>query len=69
MWPLRGDEGVGPTGRVIANIRNQKYVKPLTPRCTRYEIVMVDAQKPVEMRGDAVLKANGGKEVDIVSTA
>ena len=56
---------VGPTGRVIANIRNQKYVKPLTEMHLCHEIVMVDAQKPVEMR-DAVLKANGGKEVDIV---
>ncbi len=56
---------VGPTGKVIANIRNQKYVKPLTEMHLCHEIVMADAGKPVEML-EAVLKANNGKEVDIV---
>jgi len=56
---------VGPTGRVIANIRSEKYIKPLTEMKLCHEIVMADAGKPVEML-EAVLKANHGKEVDIV---
>ncbi len=56
---------VGPTGRVIANIRKEKYIKPLRDMKLCHEIVMVDAGRPVEMRNE-VLKANNGKEVDIV---
>ncbi|GAB1433312.1 L-erythro-3,5-diaminohexanoate dehydrogenase [Spirochaetota bacterium] len=56
---------VGPTGRVIANIRKEKYIKPLRDMNLCHEIVMVDAGRPVEMRNE-VLKANNGKEVDIV---
>jgi L-erythro-3,5-diaminohexanoate dehydrogenase len=55
----------GPTGRVIANIRSERYIKPLTELNLCHEIVMVDAGKPVEML-NAVLKANRGKEVDVV---
>ncbi|HAP44643.1 MAG: L-erythro-3,5-diaminohexanoate dehydrogenase [Spirochaetes bacterium GWD1_61_31] len=56
---------VGPTGRVIANIRNEKYVKPLRDMKLCHEIAMADSTKPVEVL-EAVLKANNGKEVDIV---
>jgi L-erythro-3,5-diaminohexanoate dehydrogenase len=56
---------VGPTGRVIANIRSERYVKPLREMKLCHEIVMVDASKPVEML-NGVLAVNKGKEVDIV---
>lgn len=56
---------VGPTGRVIANVRKEKYVKPLRDMKLCHEIVMADASRPVDMLNE-VLKANKGKEVDIV---
>lgn len=56
---------VGPTGRVIANVRNEKYVKTLKELKLCHAIAMADAQKPVEVL-DAVLEANGGREVDVV---
>ncbi|HPE90353.1 MAG TPA: L-erythro-3,5-diaminohexanoate dehydrogenase [Spirochaetia bacterium] len=56
---------VGPTGKVIANVRKEKYVKTLRDLKLCHEIVMADAQKPVEVYNE-VLKVNGGKEVDVV---
>lgn len=56
---------VGPTGKVIANIRKDKYIKPLRDMKLCHEIVMADAARPVDMLNE-VLKANNGKEVDIV---
>ncbi|MBP7263015.1 MAG: L-erythro-3,5-diaminohexanoate dehydrogenase [Spirochaetia bacterium] len=56
---------VGPTGRVLANIRNEKYVKPLRDMKLCHEIVMADSTKPVDVL-NGVLKANKGKEVDVV---
>lgn len=56
---------VGPTGKVIANVRKEKYVKPLRDMNLCHEIVMADAQNPVDMLNE-VLKVNDGKEVDIV---
>ncbi len=56
---------VGPTGRVLANVRNEKYVKALRELKLCHDIVMADASKPIDML-EETLKKNGGKEVDLV---
>ena len=55
---------VGPTGRVIAAIHSDRSRKTLQDLNLAHAIVTADATKPIEVL-DAVLAANGGKEVDL----
>jgi len=55
---------VGPTGKVIGVVRSEKNKKKLEELGICHEVVIADAQKPVEVM-DRVLEANGGKEVDL----
>ena len=55
---------VGPTGRVIAAIHSDRSRKTLTELKLAHEIITADATKPTEVL-DAVLAANGGREVDL----
>ncbi|HWQ07740.1 MAG TPA: L-erythro-3,5-diaminohexanoate dehydrogenase [Holophaga sp.] len=56
---------VGPTGRVIGNVYLAEDKKVLDELGLCHEVVVGDATKPVEFM-NAVMKANGGKEFDIV---
>jgi L-erythro-3,5-diaminohexanoate dehydrogenase len=55
---------VGPTGRVIAAIHSERSRKTLVELKLAHEIIKADATKPTEVL-DAVLAANGGREVDL----
>ncbi|HTX71704.1 MAG TPA: L-erythro-3,5-diaminohexanoate dehydrogenase [Rectinemataceae bacterium] len=55
---------VGPTGRVIANIHSERSRKTLTELKLAHEIITADATRPTDIL-DAVLKVNGGREVDL----
>jgi len=55
---------VGPTGRVIANIHSDRSRTTLVDLKLAHEIITADATKPTEVL-DAVLAANGGREVDL----
>ncbi len=55
---------VGPTGNVIAVVRKESDIKKLMDAGFAHNVVVASAQKPVEVL-NAVLGANGGKEVDI----
>jgi len=55
---------VGPTGRVIANIHSNRSRTTLVDLKLAHEIITADATKPTEVL-DAVLAANGGREVDL----
>lgn len=55
---------VGPTGKVIGVVRREEAKKKVEELDICHEVVIADAQKPLEVL-DKVLKANGGKEVDI----
>ncbi|AEM78281.1 hypothetical protein [Thermoanaerobacter wiegelii] len=55
---------VGPTGKVIGVVRREEAKKKLEELDICHEIIIADAQKPVEVL-NKTLKANGGKEVDI----
>lgn len=55
----------GPTGRVIANIHSERSRKALVDMKLAHDIVVADATKPLDIM-NATLKANGGKEVDVV---
>lgn len=55
---------VGPTGNVIAVVRKESDIKKLMDAGFAHNVVVASAQMPVEVL-NAVLEANGGKEVDI----
>ncbi|KHO62026.1 L-erythro-3,5-diaminohexanoate dehydrogenase [Thermoanaerobacter sp. YS13] len=55
---------VGPTGKVIGVVRREEAKKRLEELDICHDIIIADAQKPVEVL-NKTLKANGGKEVDI----
>ncbi|SDG64574.1 L-erythro-3,5-diaminohexanoate dehydrogenase [Thermoanaerobacter thermohydrosulfuricus] len=55
---------VGPTGKVIGVVRREEAKKKLEELDICHEIIIADAQKPVEVL-NKTLEANGGKEVDI----
>ncbi|PID67368.1 MAG: L-erythro-3,5-diaminohexanoate dehydrogenase [Fusobacteriales bacterium] len=55
---------VGPTGNVIGLVRNEQEKELLSRVSPKINIVVADATKPMEVL-DAVLAANGGKEVDV----
>jgi L-erythro-3,5-diaminohexanoate dehydrogenase len=55
---------VGPTGRVIANIHSDRSRKTLEGLHLAHQVITADATKPTEIL-EAVLAANGGKEVDL----
>ncbi|MDA8427160.1 MAG: L-erythro-3,5-diaminohexanoate dehydrogenase [Treponema sp.] len=55
---------VGPTGRVIAAIHSERSRKTLAELKLAHQIVVADATRPTELL-DAVLAANGGREVDL----
>ena len=56
---------VGPTGRVIGNVYLAEDKKVLDELGLCHEVVVGDATKPVEFM-NAVMKANGGREFDVV---
>ena len=55
---------VGPTGRVIGVVRNEKEKELLKRVSDKVRIVIADATKPMEVL-NAVLAANDGNEVDV----
>jgi L-erythro-3,5-diaminohexanoate dehydrogenase len=55
---------VGPTGKVIGVVRREEAKKRLEELDICHEIIIADAQKPVEVL-NKTLEVNGGKEVDI----
>ncbi|KRQ87899.1 L-erythro-3,5-diaminohexanoate dehydrogenase [Caloramator mitchellensis] len=55
---------VGPTGKVIGLVRSQKDKERLEYLGVCHEIIIADAQKPVEVL-NKTLEANNGKEIDI----
>jgi L-erythro-3,5-diaminohexanoate dehydrogenase len=55
---------VGPTGRVIGLVRKEHQAENLKKWGLCHEVIIADAQKPVEVMNKA-LSANGGREVDI----
>lgn len=55
---------VGPTGKVIGVVRREEAKEKLEELGICHEIIIADAQKPVEVL-NKTLGANGGKEVDI----
>ena len=55
---------VGPTGKVIGVVRNEKEKALLKRVSDKVRIVIADATKPMEVL-NAVLAANDGKEVDV----
>lgn len=56
---------VGPTGRVIANIYPDTARQALLEMKLAHEVFLGDATKPLEIL-NSTLKANGGREVDLV---
>lgn len=56
---------VGPTGKVIANIHSERSRKALMELKLCHEVIVADATKPLDIM-NATLKANGGKEVNVV---
>ena len=55
---------VGPTGRVIGVVRNEKEKALLERVSDKVRVVIADATKPMDVL-HAVLEANDGKEVDV----
>lgn len=55
---------VGPTGKVIGVVRREEAKKRLEELDICHEIIIADAQKPVEVL-NKTLEVNEGKEVDI----
>ena len=55
---------VGPTGRVIGVVRNEKEKELLKRVSDKVRIVIADATKPMDVL-HAVLEANDGNEVDV----
>lgn len=55
---------VGPTGKVIGVVRNEKEKALLERVSNKVKVVIADATKPIDVL-NAVLEANDGKEVDV----
>jgi hypothetical protein len=55
---------VGPTGKVIGVVRNEKEKALLQRVSDKVRVVIADATKPMDVL-HAVLEANDGKEVDV----
>lgn len=55
---------VGPTGKVIGLVRKQEQAAKLKELGLCHEVILADAQRPVEVL-NKTLEANNGKEVDI----
>ncbi|MBL4937440.1 zinc-binding alcohol dehydrogenase family protein [Clostridium sp. YIM B02515] len=55
---------VGPTGKVIALVRKEEQAKKLLDWKLCHEVIVGDAQKPVDVL-NKTLEVNNGKEVDI----
>lgn len=55
---------VGPTGRVIGLVRKEDQAQNLKKWGLCHEVILADAQKPVDVL-NKTLSANGGREVDI----
>ena len=55
---------VGPTGKVIGVVRNEKEKALLQRVSDKVKVVIADATKPMDVL-HAVLEANDGKEVDV----
>ena len=58
---------VGPTGKVIGLVRNEKEAALLRRVSDKVRIVIADATKPIEVL-NAILEANDGQEVDVANT-
>jgi L-erythro-3,5-diaminohexanoate dehydrogenase len=56
---------VGPTGRVVGNVYLAEDKKTLNELELCHEVIVGDATKPVEFM-NAMVKANGGREYDLV---
>ena len=55
---------VGPTGRVVALVRNEEDKAKLLDNNLCHEVIISDVQTPLDML-EKVLEANGGREFDI----
>ncbi len=55
---------VGPTGKVIGLVRNEKEAALLRRVSDKVRVVIADATKPIEVL-NAILEANDGQEVDV----
>lgn len=55
---------VGPTGRVVAMVRNEEDKAKLLDNKLCHDVVLSDVQAPLDVL-EKVLEANGGKEYDI----
>ena len=65
MCAYEGMKRVGPTGKVVGNVYLADDKKTLNELGLCHEVIVGDATKPVEFMNDA-LKANGGREFDVV---
>jgi L-erythro-3,5-diaminohexanoate dehydrogenase len=55
---------VGPTGRVVCQVRREEQVQKLKDLGVAHEVIVADAQRPVDLMKKAT-EVNGGKEYDI----